>query len=175
MYTMYRYYRLFKNLSNGWLYFLVKLGLTANDSLVFKTRNHIEIEVPRRLMHEFKEIFMDECYLNGLQYPIPKAPIIIDVGANAGFFSLFAASRFPGCGKDTVRPKGNTFPPRACLQERRWRSGGTQACCLYTGDNPSGGHAPCRPLSPRNCRHTTHRRTGGNTEASGRHRRSSAG
>ncbi|MFC1858625.1 FkbM family methyltransferase [Thermodesulfobacteriota bacterium] len=53
------------------------------------------IEVPRRLLHEFKEIFMEECYTTGLPLEVPERPTILDIGANAGFFSLFAASRFP--------------------------------------------------------------------------------
>jgi len=93
---MTRYIRLIKNISNWWLHFSVKLGLTNLDPLIFRTRNNISVEVPRRLLHEFKEIFMEECYTRGLGLKIPETPIVIDIGANVGFFSLFAASRFPG-------------------------------------------------------------------------------
>lgn len=91
-----RYIRLIKNLSNWWLYLAVKLGLTKKDPLIFRTRRNIVIEVPRRLLHEFKEIFMEDCYTRGLELKVPDNPTIIDIGANAGFFTLFAASRFPG-------------------------------------------------------------------------------
>jgi len=90
-----RYLRLIINLSNWWLHFAVKLGLTKKDPLIFKARNNILIEVPRRLLHEFKEIFMEGSYTRELAFKIPKHPTIIDIGANAGFFSLFAASRYP--------------------------------------------------------------------------------
>ena len=93
---MTRYFRLIKNISNWWLHFAVKLGLTDNDPLLFRTRSGINVEVPRRLLHEFKEIFMEGCYTKGLASAIPETPTVIDIGANAGFFSLFAASRFPG-------------------------------------------------------------------------------
>jgi FkbM family methyltransferase len=93
---MRRYFHLFKNISNWSLYLAVKFSLTNVDPLFFKTRNNILIEVPRRLLHEFKEIFMEECYIKGLGLNIPDSPTIIDIGANAGFFSLFAASQFPG-------------------------------------------------------------------------------
>ncbi len=89
-----RYFRLFRNLSNWYLYLAVKLSLTDRDPLLFRARHRILIEVPRRLLHEFKEIFMENCYTRGLGMPVPDSPTIIDVGANAGFFSLFAASRF---------------------------------------------------------------------------------
>ena len=37
---------------------------------------------------------MDECYMDGLELHVPDNSIIIDIGANAGFFTLFAVSRF---------------------------------------------------------------------------------
>jgi len=89
-----RYLRLFRNLSNWYLYLAVKFSFTDSEPLLFRARNRILIEVPRRLLHEFKEIFMEECYTRGLGIPVPDCPTIIDIGANAGFFSLFAASRF---------------------------------------------------------------------------------
>ncbi len=91
-----RYYHLFRNLNNGWLYPAVKFGLNRADPLEFRTWNGIRIEVPRRLLQTFKEIFMDECYMKGLGYPLREAPTVIDIGANAGYFSLFALSRFRG-------------------------------------------------------------------------------
>ncbi len=93
---MMRYIRLFRNVSNWWLHFAVKLGLTEIDPLKFRARNSITVEVPRRLLHEFKEIFMEGSYTIGLGRSIPDRPTIIDIGANAGFFTFFAASRFPG-------------------------------------------------------------------------------
>ena len=106
---MRRYFRLFRNISNWSLYFAVKFSLTNVDPLLFKTRNNILIEVPRRLLHEFKEIFMEECYVKGLGLNIPDSPVIIDIGANAGFFSLVAASQFPGAKIFSYEPIGNNF------------------------------------------------------------------
>ena len=91
-----RYYNLLRNISNWWLYLLVKFGMTSADPLLFRTREGVAMEVPRRLLQTFKEIFMDECYLKGMEMPVPAKPVILDVGANAGYFSFFAASRFPG-------------------------------------------------------------------------------
>jgi len=76
------------------LFFAVKLGMTKRDPLLFITRKGILVQVPRRLLHTFKEIFMEECYMHGLGFDVPDRPVIIDIGANAGFFSLFACSRF---------------------------------------------------------------------------------
>jgi len=62
---------------------------------MFVARNGVKVEVPRRLMHEFKEIFLEDVYFSGMRDGLPERPVIFDVGANAGFFSLFSASRFP--------------------------------------------------------------------------------
>ena len=90
-----RYFNLVKNIENWWEYLRFKFGLRNSDPLRFKTRGGIIFEVPHGLLHTFKEIFMEECYMHGLRHTIPRQPVIIDIGANAGFFTLFAASRFP--------------------------------------------------------------------------------
>src|SRR5450759_2710525 len=89
---MKRYYHLFKTFKNWWLYLAYKYGLANVKTLVFETRNGVIVEVPERLLHTFKEIFMDECYLAGLEREIPSDSTIIDIGANAGYFTLFIAS-----------------------------------------------------------------------------------
>jgi FkbM family methyltransferase len=91
---MVRYYNLFKTFKNWWIYLAYKYGLAETEQLVFETRNGVIVEVPIRLLQTFKEIFMDECYLTGLERPIPAGAAVVDIGANAGYFSLFAASRF---------------------------------------------------------------------------------
>ena len=71
-----------------------KFGIYNADPILFRTRRGILVEVPQRLLQTFKEIFMDECYMDGLELHVPDNSTIIDIGANAGFFTLFAASRF---------------------------------------------------------------------------------
>lgn len=92
---MKRYYHLFKTFQNWWLYLLYKSGLADIETLVFETRNGVIVEVPLRLLQTFKEIFIDECYLAGLELGIGSDPTIIDIGANAGYFTLFAVSFYP--------------------------------------------------------------------------------
>ena len=106
---MIRYVNLFRNLSNWWLYLAVKFGLVGANLLLFKTRTGILIEVPRRLLHTFKEIFMEECYGVGLEDNIPDNPTIKDIGANAGYFTLFAASRFKGANIWAYEPIPSNF------------------------------------------------------------------
>jgi FkbM family methyltransferase len=61
---------------------------------LFETRNGVVAEVPVRLLQTFKEIFMDECYLAGLERIVSPGATIIDIGANAGYFTLFAAAKY---------------------------------------------------------------------------------
>lgn len=89
-----RYWNLIQNLSNWWLHFAVKFNLTTADPLIFNSSNGILVEVPRRLLHEFKEVFLENAYVSGFEGSLPKKLNILDVGANAGFFTLFAASLF---------------------------------------------------------------------------------
>ena len=91
---MVRYIRLVRNISNWGLHFAVKLGFPHSEPLIFKTRNNIIIEVPKRLHHEFKEIFMEGCYSRGISAEVPDKPVIttnLFLGmATSTFFKLFS-------------------------------------------------------------------------------------
>jgi FkbM family methyltransferase len=122
-----RYLNLVKNLSNWRLYLAVKFGMTADDPLRFVTRRGIHIEVPRRLVQTFKEIFMDECYMAGMGRIVPENPTILDIGANAGYFSLFALSRFPGARVFAFEPLPANFRQ---LERQRLLNGKEEFKCL---------------------------------------------
>ncbi len=106
---MLRYLNLIKNISNWYLHPLNKLGLIKGDSLLFIAKNNIKIDVPKRLHHEFKEIFMENAYSIGLKKPIKKNPVIIDIGANVGFFSMFALSKYPACTVYSYEPINSNY------------------------------------------------------------------
>lgn len=89
-----RYYNLIKNINNWYLHFYIKFGFKA-DPVVFKAKNNVVVETPRILIHAFKEIFMEECYMHGMEFAFSARPIIFDIGSNVGLFSLYAASKFP--------------------------------------------------------------------------------
>ncbi|MGA3173795.1 MAG: FkbM family methyltransferase [Syntrophorhabdales bacterium] len=90
-----RQYNLFKTFANWWLYYAEKFGL-CRLPLVFVTSNGVSVRVPRQLYPEFKSIFLREHYLEGLCLPLPGRPVVVDIGANVGFFTLFAASKWGG-------------------------------------------------------------------------------
>jgi len=132
-----RYINLVKNLSNWWLHFAVKFGLTEANPVIFRTRGEVEIEVPRRLMHEFKEVFFEDAYLTGMKAHLPARPIIVDVGANAGFFSLFAASSFPGATIYACEPVPANFKQLMRNKERNGKQAIfclPMAVCSYDGE-----------------------------------------
>ncbi len=88
-----RQYNLFRTFSNWWLYYAEKAGL-ATLPLVFLTRGGVSVTVPDELYPEFKSIFLREHYLEGLSLPLVARPVVVDIGANVGFFTLFAASKW---------------------------------------------------------------------------------
>jgi FkbM family methyltransferase len=91
-----RQYNLFKTFTNWWIYYAEKMGLLTPSEFLFITRTGVSIRVPNQLYPEFKSIFLRQHYLEGVVLPLPECPTIIDVGANVGFFSLFAASKWGG-------------------------------------------------------------------------------
>lgn len=131
-----RYYHLLKNLSNWPLFLAAKFGATRVDPLRFVTRQGVHIEVPRRLMQTFKEIFMDECYMKGLGFSPPHAPTIIDIGANAGYFSLFALSRFKGARVFAFEPVPANF---RLLERQRELNPQADMTCIGKAVSGQGG------------------------------------
>ena len=56
-----------------------------------KSRSGLVFDVPRSLQFIFKDIFLHRAYAPAqLLRHLPRDPVVLDLGANAGFFSLFA-------------------------------------------------------------------------------------
>ncbi len=93
-----RYVNLIKNISNWGAYFLYKYHIHRPPVMEFKGRGGVRITVPQRLMQTFKEIFFAEDYTRKLVKELwQKRDItMIDVGANAGYFSLYMLDKCPG-------------------------------------------------------------------------------
>lgn len=70
---------------------------------------------------------MDECYLKRLGSAVPERPVVLDVGANAGYFSLFALSRFQGARVFAFEPMPANF---RLLARHRDLNPGTSFTCL---------------------------------------------
>jgi FkbM family methyltransferase len=91
MRTATRYLNLITRVANWPAYFLAKFGWRHVDPMTFRLRSGDVAEVPLSCLGEFKQIFFSDLYTRGLARPVGGGDII-DVGANVGCFTLFAAS-----------------------------------------------------------------------------------
>ncbi|GAB3507510.1 hypothetical protein GCM10027341_42180 [Spirosoma knui] len=89
-----RYYRLWKHIANPGEYVFHKSERRRRD-LVFTTKPlPIQFQVPASLYIVFKEIFMVDVYeIDALVRMLPKEPVVVDIGANAGFFDIQLLSK----------------------------------------------------------------------------------
>jgi FkbM family methyltransferase len=94
-----RYGNLTRNISN-WGEYVFHKGKRKQRPLKFSTKpNKINFEVPAAVYHVFKEIFMEDFYkIRSLVKKLPAEPVIVDIGANAGFFDILILSKNP-CAK----------------------------------------------------------------------------
>jgi FkbM family methyltransferase len=91
-----RLINLIKTHSNWHQYYSYKYFGKSRHGLTFKCRNGMQIAVPRRMVQTYKESFLDEVYYKGIpKNHLGTNPVIIDVGANVGYFSLFSLVRYP--------------------------------------------------------------------------------
>ncbi len=91
-----RYKKLFENISNPQEY-LFRKGKRHKQPLLFTTRpNKINFDVPDSIYQVFKEIFMEDVYeINKLVSKLPENPVVVDIGANVGFFNIILLSKIP--------------------------------------------------------------------------------
>jgi FkbM family methyltransferase len=88
-----RYIRLFQNVINPLAYWKDKLF--PDKEMIFITKpKKISIRVPKKLLQIFKEIFLDDFYnIDLLKKELTKDSIVVDIGANVGFFSFLILSK----------------------------------------------------------------------------------
>ena len=95
---------LIKYVSN-W-YQIIFLYLFPGREVVLKLRNGIKFTITHHLdALTVKEIFLDKDY----EIPIKNTKTIIDIGANIGTYSLFAAKKFPHSNIYAYEPEKSTF------------------------------------------------------------------
>ncbi len=89
-----RYIKLWKNIDNAGEY-IFKKNQRHTRSLRFITKpTPIRFYVPESLYQVFKEIFMEDVYnIDNLVKKLPSNPVIVDIGANAGFFDILLLSK----------------------------------------------------------------------------------
>lgn len=107
-----RPWRMFRNLRNPHTYLAYKWGLLRRDPLFFELRHRVRAEVPRRMMHTFKESVFSEDYVRDIPAAVLarlEKATVVDVGANVGYFSLWFLSRYPEARVIAVEPMPNNF------------------------------------------------------------------
>ncbi len=100
-----------RNHSNWISYYIYKFFTSQKESFTFKCRSGINTTVPKRLLHTYKEVFFDQIYIK--KFPnndfLKGEPTIIDIGANVGYFSLFALSKNLKAKVYSYEPMPNNF------------------------------------------------------------------
>lgn len=92
-----RYFNLVKNIRNWTSYFAQKRS-TAFLPVRYTTRGTpLAFDVPTfGLYLVFKEIFLTDFYsIDSWASRLPKNPVVVDIGANAGYFNMLLLSRRP--------------------------------------------------------------------------------
>ncbi len=92
-----RYFRLWKHIENPTEYILRK-GERHQRDLAFITKPlPVQFRVSAALYQVFKELFMADVYeIDALVRALPEKPVIIDIGANVGFFDIQLLSKIDG-------------------------------------------------------------------------------
>jgi FkbM family methyltransferase len=107
-----RYRNLFRRVENPTAYLRHKFGFDRGDEVELTLEGGLKVRVPARRLVEFKEIVMGDAYLVGFRptaWDFTAPLTIVDVGANLGFFSLYAKSRFPRSTVVGVEPLPGNF------------------------------------------------------------------
>jgi len=103
---------MFRNLRNPQTYLASKFGFSKRDPLFLELRNGVKAEVPVRLLQTFKESVFAEDYSRGFPSRVLcnlDKPVAVDVGANAGYFSMWWLARYPDSKVVCVEPIPENF------------------------------------------------------------------
>jgi FkbM family methyltransferase len=93
-----RYKNIFKTVVN-WKHYLLMKSIGFKKSFSFDIVNFGQIKVEKSMMGPFRENFFDDVYFKHIPEAVYKNktnPVIIDIGANVGYFSLATFAKFPG-------------------------------------------------------------------------------
>jgi FkbM family methyltransferase len=99
----------FKHHKNPLAYYWYKYVSKA-DAFTFRLKNNMQLTVPTRMMHTYKECFFDESYTRNLPSSIQNSlNVVIDIGANVGYFSLSMFSFNPKARVFSFEPMKRNF------------------------------------------------------------------
>lgn len=92
-----RYLNLVRHIRNWPAYFTQKQSASFRPATYVTRGNPLRFEVPTKSLYlVFKEIFMSDFYsVRKWISRLPKNPVVVDVGANAGYFNMMLLSKRP--------------------------------------------------------------------------------
>jgi len=90
-----KYARLIHSVRN-WPAYLTRRWGGRPETLLVTRQGALRFVVPRPLASAFREVVVYDTYeIAAMPEELGRAPIIVDLGANAGYFSLFALAHMP--------------------------------------------------------------------------------
>jgi FkbM family methyltransferase len=104
-----RYYNLVKNVKNWYKYFSIKKN--PQKFFLLKGRHQVGLWLIKEISPIFKEIYMENIYQIELikLYVRGSSPVIVDIGANAGYAATFFFSHFPKARVISFEPLPTNF------------------------------------------------------------------
>ncbi len=108
---VYRVLNMVSNIDNWLAYLWYKSRGKRGAGFTFRLRNQFSVSVPNQIIPEFKESFFEEVYFKHLPKNLLSvtAPVVIDIGANVGFFSLLAWYKLPSAKILAYEPIARNF------------------------------------------------------------------
>jgi FkbM family methyltransferase len=124
MRTLARYQRLVAGFRN-WPRFLAFKWDWIPGPISLETRGGLKFQVPLEARFEFKDVFLHQAYgFRKVLDQLPAEPVVLDIGANVGFFSLFALHCRPAARCLSFEPLAANYlwlkAQRGLNPSRRW-------------------------------------------------------
>ena len=97
MRSIHKYKNLFQHIQNPFEYIFNKSKRSHRSLQMVTKPSPIRFEVTAALYPVFKEVFMEDVYdIERLAARLPDSGIVLDIGANGGFFDCILLSKKPG-------------------------------------------------------------------------------
>mgnify|MGYP000417874138 CR=1 FL=1 len=94
---------------NWWDYYRYKYLSGKKGPFTFIGRQGWQLEVPRRMLPTYKECFFDTTYTKGFPSPVKSPEVVVDIGANVGYFSFSVFAQFPNAKVFAFEPIAANF------------------------------------------------------------------
>jgi FkbM family methyltransferase len=89
-----RYFNLIKHIENWPTYYKRKFNTPYTELLFSVRKRKLKFTTPAKSLYlVFKEIFLNDVYtMKTMAAQLPEKPVVVDIGGNAGYFTLFLLS-----------------------------------------------------------------------------------